>query len=59
MWVLIIFLHAGWMSKGDSMTSQAVTGFTTEQACQHAGAKASNLVNGTKKEAAFACVQVK
>lgn len=56
-YVLILFLHAGIWSKGDSMTSTSVPGFTTREACEAAGQKADELVRSTKKEFRFICVQ--
>ena len=57
MWILILFVHAGFMSNGDSMSITAVPGFATEAGCNAAGQKTKGLVGGTVKNLEFVCVE--
>jgi hypothetical protein len=57
--ILVLFLYAGTLSKGDSVALESVPGFTTETACMTAGEKAQALVKYTLKEARYICVQSK
>ncbi len=55
-WVLIVFAHAGMMSKGDSNSLTSVDGFASQAACNAAGNAAKALTSGTTKEVRFVCV---
>jgi hypothetical protein len=55
-WILVMYIYAGVLAKGDSVTLQTVPGFKTQQECQQAGNAASSLVNGSAKEYRFVCV---
>jgi hypothetical protein len=57
--VLVIFIHAGVLSKGDSMAVGVVPGFSTQAECTAAGNAANGLVGGTVKDARFVCLQRK
>lgn len=54
--VLVLYIYAGMLAKGDSVAMQAVYGFKTEQSCKAAGAAASPLVSGSTKELRFVCM---
>lgn len=56
-WVLIVFVYAGMLSKGDSVALTVVDGFSTQEQCVAAGKRAGSLVGGTIKDAKFVCVQ--
>ena len=56
-WVLILYIYAGMMAKGDSVALTNVPGFTAEAECQAAGRKAEQLVEGSSKTARFVCVR--
>jgi hypothetical protein len=56
-WILIIFVHASVLSKGDSMSITNVPGFKTEAACMAAGKKAEDLTKNTTKDTKFVCVK--
>lgn len=57
-WVLILFAHAGPMSKGDSMAiTSVVPAFTTLAACEAARKKAEDLARNTVKEIRGVCVE--
>jgi hypothetical protein len=58
-WVLVLYIYAGMLAKGDSVTISNITGFTTEASCAAAGNKSKELVGGSAKEARFVCVAVK
>lgn len=58
-WVLILFVHAGPFSGGDSVALTNVSGFTSKLACEAAGKEALRLSAGTVKEARYACVEVR
>lgn len=56
-WVLIIFVHASVLSKGDSMSITSVPGFKTEAMCATAGRKSEELTKGTTKSTVWVCVK--
>lgn len=56
-WVLVVFLYAGALASGDSLTVTTVEGFSSEQACRSEGPKLKSLVSGTKKAYSFECIQ--
>ena len=58
-WVLVIYIYAGFLADGDSVTMTNVPGFATEQGCREAGNKLSAFVAGTKKEYRFGCIEQK
>jgi hypothetical protein len=55
--VLVMYIYAGMLAKGDSVTLYSVDGFKTEQACQAAGKRAEPLVDGSTKSYRFVCLQ--
>lgn len=59
MWVLIIYIYAGALASGDSVSLTNVDGFTSQQACQEAGAQGKGLVSTSSKVYKFVCVQKK
>lgn len=56
LWVLIVFAHAGFASKSDSMALATVDGFSSQSACELAGKQAMSLGKGTTKDVKFVCV---
>jgi hypothetical protein len=58
-WTLIILIHAGMLSKGDSVALTNVEGFATKQMCDVAGEQAKSLSSNTFKETKFICVKTK
>lgn len=58
-WILIIFIHASFLSESDSMTMTSVPGFSTQAECQAAGKLTEKLTSGTKKATVFVCVPQK
>ena len=58
MWTLILYIYAGALAKGDSVTLTNVPGFKTEQVCQEAGTSAKKLVRDSYKELRYICVKI-
>lgn len=56
-YILVLFLYAGVMSKGDSVALTSVPGFASEAACREAGRQSMTLVERTFKDARFVCVK--
>lgn len=55
-WILVIYIYAGALSKGDSVTLTTVDGFKSKQACEAAGRDSGPLVSGSFKDLRFACL---
>lgn len=55
-WILILYIYAGAMSKGDSVTLTSVA-FETEASCEAAGKKSDQLVSGSFKNVRYICVK--
>jgi len=55
-WVLILYIYAGVLAKGDSVSLVTIP-MQTEAACVAAGQKSEQLVNGSTKVARFTCVK--
>ena len=58
MWTLILYIYAGALAKGDSVTLTNVPGFRTEEICQTAGRASKTLVRDSYKDVRFICVRV-
>lgn len=56
-YVLILYVYAGMLAKGDSVTMQAVYGFKSQAECVAAGKAADPLVQGSTKVLRYVCVQ--
>lgn len=56
MWILVLYIYAGMMSKGDSVTLHSVPGFRSEAACIAAGNKSKPLVDASTKDLRFVCL---
>lgn len=55
-YALILYIYAGILAKGDSVTLHTVP-MQSMEACQKAGREAEVLVRGSAKEYRFVCVQ--
>jgi hypothetical protein len=55
-WILVMYIYAGILAKGDSVTMFAVPGYTSEKACMEAGPLAKPLVSGSAKDYRFVCL---
>jgi hypothetical protein len=53
---LVIYIYAGMLAKGDSVTLYSIPMQSMEM-CQKEAPKLSSLVSGSAKEYRFACVQ--
>lgn len=56
-WILVLYIYAGVMSKGDSVTVSSIDGFTSAASCATAGATAKTLVSNSFKDARFVCLK--
>lgn len=56
-WILVIFIYAGILSKGDSVAIQSVPGWTNQTNCEKAGKQLGTLVSGTFKDVRYVCLQ--
>ena len=52
-WTLVLYIYAGVLAKGDSVTLLSVPGFKSEQHCAAAGSASKPLVSGSAKELRF------
>ena len=55
--ILILYIYAGAMASGDSVTLFAVPHFQTIQECNAAGEASKSLTSGSSKSARFLCVK--
>ena len=55
-WVLVIYIYAGAMAQGDSVTVTTVP-MASVEACQTAGSDLSDLVSGTTKVLRYKCIK--
>ena len=58
-WVLIIYIFAGELARGNNVALLQVPGFTTIQACQTAGNQVKPFISRSSKEIRFICVNTK
>ena len=56
-WTLVLYIYAGVLAKGDSVTLTPIQGFKTLEACQIAGKDSKPLVSGSAKELRFVCLK--
>jgi hypothetical protein len=55
-WTLIIYIYAGAMAQGDSVTVTA-TPMATQELCETAGNALDSLVSGSTKVVRYLCVK--
>jgi hypothetical protein len=55
-WVLVMYIYAGALAKGDSVTMQIIDGYSSEKTCMEAGPLAKPLVSGSLKDYKFVCL---
>ena len=55
-WVLVLYIYAGMLAKGDSVTMVTVP-MSSEVACQAAGNKSASLVDASTKVLKFVCLK--
>lgn len=58
-WVLVVYIYAGFMAKGDSVTLQTIAGFSSQEVCQEAGRNLEHLTANSTKELRYECVETK
>jgi hypothetical protein len=57
MWVLILYIYANALAKGDSVALTNVPGFKSQAGCVAAGKQADDLASLSFKTVKFICVQ--
>ena len=55
-WTLVIYIYAGAMAQGDSVTVTA-TPMATQEICEAAGNSLDSLVSGSTKVVRYICVK--
>ena len=55
-WILLIYVYAGMLAKGDSVAIATIERFSTEQSCEEAARGLPRLVKGTAKEVLHLCI---
>lgn len=55
-YILVAYIYAGILSKGDSVTLTKIDTFQTIEECQQAGISMKSLVSGSVKEFRFVCL---
>lgn len=55
-WTLVIYIYAGAMAQGDSVTVTA-TPMATEELCKQGGDALEGLVSGSTKVLRYACIR--
>lgn len=58
-WVLVIYIFAGPMAKGDNVTITNIGGFHSPESCEAAGQQSQKLTENSLKLSRFLCVEVK
>jgi len=56
-WILVVYIYAGIMAKGDSVALTNIPGFQSQAECMIAGKEGEDLVSGTAKVYRFVCVK--
>lgn len=57
MFTLILYIYAGVLARGDSVSIDHIDGFVSEQQCVAAAKQAEGLVKNSSKEFRFVCVR--
>lgn len=57
-WFLVIYIYAGAMAQGDSVTLATVP-MATQQLCEQAGVELDPLVDGSTKVVRYVCLRSK
>ena len=55
-WTLVIYIYAGAMAQGDSVTV-TTTPMASQEVCETAGNKLDSLVSGSTKVVRYVCVK--
>lgn len=56
-YILVLYIYAGMLARGDSVAIQYIPGFKTVAACKAAGNAAMPLVKDSAKELRFVCLE--
>lgn len=57
MWILVLYIYAGALARGDSVSVTSIPGFSSIALCEKAGQTSKPLVSGSTKEIRFVCLQ--
>ena len=55
-WILVIYIYAGAMAQGDSVTLTSVP-MSTQELCESSGQELDPLVSGTTKVVRYVCLK--
>lgn len=55
-WILVMYIYAGMLAKGDSVVMATVP-MASQEICQREGKKGEALVGGSAKEYRFLCLK--
>ncbi len=55
-WILVIYIYAGALATGDSVTITHIPNFKSKQECAQSGREAKELVGYSSKEYRFVCL---
>mgnify|MGYP003489994940 FL=1 len=55
-WVLLIYVYAGILAKGDSVALTTIPGYVSREACESSARDLPKLVKGTAKEVVYVCL---
>ena len=58
-YVLVMYIYAGMLAKGDSVALQVINEFSSADSCKSAGVKGNELVGGSAKNYRFVCLPKK
>tara|TARA_R110000868_G_scaffold378421_1_gene643870 strand:+ start:127 stop:309 length:183 start_codon:yes stop_codon:yes gene_type:complete len=56
-WTLVLYIFAGVLAKGDSVSVTHIPNFKSEAHCSAAGSATKPLVSGSTKELRFVCIR--
>lgn len=56
-YTLVMYIYAGMMARGDSVTLHSIPGFVSFKECMDEGKKGAKLVEGSFKEYRFICLK--
>ncbi len=55
-WILLIYVYAGILAKGDSVALTTIPGYASKDACEQSARDLPKLVKGTTKEVVYVCL---
>ncbi len=55
-WILLIYVYAGILAKGDSVALTTIPGYASKDACEQSARDLPKLVQRTTKEVVYVCL---